>query len=93
MPEIKSVLPKANSVLHNFTCDFKPDSYQATIYEVFFAELWKVTKLLPHNGINYLSMYPAYQALYNHVHEAYKGNQENVKKMEIAWTNMEKELQ
>lgn len=38
-------------------------------------------------------MYPAHQALYNHVHEAYKGNIDNVKKMELAWTNMETELE
>ena len=26
-----------SQILHNFTCDFKSDSYQASIYEVFFA--------------------------------------------------------
>lgn len=67
-------LPEADKLLKNFTCDFKSNSYQATIYELFFFELWKVTKPLPENNISYISLHSPFQSLYHHVHKAANGS-------------------
>ena len=66
-----AIIPSANQTHFNFDCDFKPTSYQATIYEVFMIELWLRIKHLPNQNFSVISLHNTHQSLYRYIQEAY----------------------
>jgi|LakMenEpi03Aug12_release.lakeMendotaPanAssembly.Ray.scaffolds.fasta_scaffold1987753_1 acyl-homoserine lactone acylase PvdQ len=54
LPYILKSIPESQKYLKGFDCNFTKDSYQATIYEVLFYQLFKIVEPLSEMKFNYM---------------------------------------
>jgi hypothetical protein len=66
LPFILEGVPKSNGYLSDFTCDFTKSSYQATIYEVLYYQLYLIINPDKINNFNLLSSHHYVSYIYQY---------------------------
>lgn len=90
--EILFVVEEAPATHSDFDCDFTASSYQASMYQLFYLELWKVIKPPTAGNFSIFALLSTQQYLYNYVHDAFKGDKIKQNHLSLAWQNMKIEL-
>lgn len=74
LPEITAVVNESRSYLDRFDCNFRGDSYIASIYEVFIYELYHLMKPIAFERFSLISAHHMQQGIFNYIHFAYNGD-------------------